>query len=70
MKRDFDIEKTNNIFIKKLKKIKKKIKNGEEIKFEEELYTVYNSNKLKELLKQIIIKDNSPINKLIENSQF
>ena len=68
--RDFDIDKEINIFIKKLKKIKKKIKNGEEIKFEEELYTVYNSDKLKELLKQIIIKDNSPINKLIENSQF
>jgi hypothetical protein len=29
-----------------------------------------NSDKLKELLKQIIIKDNSPINKLIEDSQF
>ena len=69
-KRDFDIEKEINTFIKKLKKIKKKIKNGEEIKFEEELYTVYNSDKLKELLKEIIIKDNSPINKLIENSQF
>ena len=68
--RDFDIEKEINTFIKKLKKIKKKIKNGEEIKFEEELYTVYNSDKLRELLKQIIIKDNSPINKLIENSQF
>ena len=67
--RNFDIEKEINIFIKKLKKqkIKRKIKN---IKFEEELYTVYNSDKLKELLKQIIIKDNSPINKLIENSQF
>jgi hypothetical protein len=74
--RDFDIEKEikfyslqPNTFIKKLKK-NKKIKNGGEIKFEEELYTVYNSDKLKELLKQIIIKDNSPINKLIENSQF
>ena len=55
--RDFDIEKEINTFIKKLKKIKKKIKNGEEIKFEEELYTVYNSDKLKELLKEIIIKD-------------
>ena len=44
--RDFDIENEINIFIKKLK-----IKNGEEIKFEEELYNVYNSNKLKELLK-------------------
>jgi hypothetical protein len=68
--RDFDIEKEINTFIKQLKKIKKKIKNGEEIKFEEELYTVYNSDKLKELLKEIIIKDNSPINKLIENSQI
>jgi hypothetical protein len=29
-----------------------------------------NSDKIKELLKQIIIKDNSPINKLIENNQF
>ena len=68
--RDFDIEKEINTFIKKLKKIKKKIKNGEEIKFEKELYTAYNSDKLKELLKEIIIKDNSPINKLIKNSQF
>ena len=31
---------------------------------------MHNSDKLRELLKQIIIKDNSPINKLIENSQF
>ena len=69
--RDFDIKKDINTFIKKLKKIRKKIKNGEKIKFEEEeLYTVHNSDKLRELLKQIIIKDNSPINKLIENSQF
>jgi len=68
--KDFDIEKEINTFIKKLKIIKKKIKNGDEIKFEEELDTVNNSDKLKELLKQKVIKDNSPINKLIENSQI
>ena len=69
---NFDVEKEINRVIGKMKNInKKKLKFEEVTEREGKLDKLYNSDKLKELLtKTIQIPEESPINKLMESSEY
>ena len=67
---NFDVEKEINKKIEKIKNFKQKKLKLDEVS-EDKLIKLYNSDKLKELLKRtIIIQEESPINKLLECSKF
>ena len=69
---NFDVEKETNRVIEKMKNIsKKKLKLDEVSEREGKLVKLYNSDKLKELLRRTVkIQEESSINKLIESSEF